>query len=355
MQADYKPVMKVLSTDRICASVEEIILLTRSNDGNYGLTERELDFNGLISSYTNKSGSLVDTIKKRFRRLYSFTIMPISYGQFVQYMTSLNGSKPDFISDLELFNGSRKQYFNSKEEVKTQWGSSGQTYDMDKDGGSLNSYFKKVKADFEAFKKKDAIDKSVADRNKGLIEEVEVLYKRYKSMCKLQTRLSKMYGDFGGNGLYVHKPLFINPVTLYECSVVEANYPCKEKASSESDALNKNKQLLHQAIHSVVSGLAMNLISGIDYVASNSPITSKVLLKDVETTIVVPKNATSMASNIEQITGVKFDGEDIRSSAINSCWLFCMFFLDRTSGNWHSEYITRDYWKGVLGCFRRIY
>lgn len=46
----YVPIVQIIATDRICSSIEEIVFLINSNDGQTRLGPQEYDFASLVTS-----------------------------------------------------------------------------------------------------------------------------------------------------------------------------------------------------------------------------------------------------------------------------------------------------------------
>lgn len=347
---DYKPMMSVLCTKHICASVEEVILLVNSNDGQVRLSGRELSFDNLVSSFVSKKGSLEETIKARYRRLHDFTVVNMNYNMFMQNLRSVNVRDYDFICDMPFMKGvANTKIVNNDSDWYAHWGSSGQVYDMDKVGGKLHKHFTDLKLAKESKSKADAVKAVAKERNASLEKEVKELLSRYKLADKIQSQLSKLDKMCGWNNLLVTRFSWIPLVPLYECEAIKG-YPNTMKSTSEGQALKDNKELLQNAFISIVENLAQNLLSATAEVGKISPITLKVMMNEVETTVIVPQNCINYGTQIATITGVAFNGKDLRMSLVNSSWLICLFYLDRTSEGWNPKYINREFWKGALSC-----
>lgn len=82
MCADYVPMLYVLSADRVCASIEEVVICQRGDNGAV-LDQREMDFMGLVKSYKGSGSDLKDTIMNRYKRLHSFMVYSGSIKEFL--------------------------------------------------------------------------------------------------------------------------------------------------------------------------------------------------------------------------------------------------------------------------------
>ena len=175
---DYKPVMSVLYADRICASIEEIIILSKGNC----FSNQDMDFQSMIKGYTRVSGDIREMIKQRYKRFRAFCVIDMSYNEFINAVK--NSGKFECICDLDFVKNGNIVSFNTDADWYKNYGSTGQFYILDRAGSPLNNHFKELIEKHEKSAKDDAIAKMRKERLGGLTEEWEKYFKEYKSAIK---------------------------------------------------------------------------------------------------------------------------------------------------------------------------
>lgn len=343
---DYKPMMNILSTKRICGSIEEIIFLTRSRNSNITLINKELDLENLVKGYGSRTNDIRGTISNRYKRLYALTIVNMNIDEFMFYMRQ-SGSNYEFISDLPFMANATKQYFH-KDDWYESWGSAGQTYPLDMVGGVLHKHFSEIKARKKEQLKKEMINNYKSQANKSLVEEVKALYLRYQKMMKAYQRLYRMLKDIGYNDICLEKLTIFDLIPLYSCEAF-SDYPKLQSPANGVDALKKNKELLQKGTHDLIGHTSRTLIKAVEKLCDKTPVTVKTLLTvENEYTVIVPNDVASLNEKIFEVTNRKYEGKSMIASYINFCWLYCSYFMNRNHQKFRKDYITKEYWEGVL-------
>lgn len=177
---DYKPVMSVLYADRVCASIEEVIILN-----HHGVfTSAELDFENMIKGYGSIKGDIKETIMQRYKRLRAFVVVnDVDYEAFRTAMAQSDTSNGFFNTDFVKSRGNIIQ-FNTSPDWYKGYGSAAGFYALDRDGGALNTHFKQLIQRYESKKKADAIAQVKEERVKGVKEKFEAEQKKYKGIGK---------------------------------------------------------------------------------------------------------------------------------------------------------------------------
>lgn len=347
--ADYKPMVGVLATSRICASVEEIIFLTHSNDGSMSLSYNELDFNSLVKTFKNQ-GSLLDTVKSRYKRLHDFTIINMNYNTF---MTNLQnaGRGYMFICDLDFVRASNPniKLIHDEPDWYKSWGSAAQAYNPDRVGGSLHTHFTNLVKKYDAKKKEDDVKKFTGERTKELEDKFEKAYTLYKKASKCYIQISKATSLIGTNVLFSHPLDKMKPPALYACDALkDKSISGDVKANSEKEALTENIKILNAFIIDIHDCLMMFLLKNLAELCQTRPISAKVLIRQMDNVLIVPALCRQYASQIESVTGVRFDGKNIKASLINVSWYCANMLFSKSGKKFTRGEENRCYWEDLL-------
>ena len=346
---DYKPIVGVLATSRICASVEEVIFLTRSNDGSVCLADNELDFDSLVKSF-KRQGSLEDTVKGRYKRLHDFTIVNMSYNEFMTRLRQ-EGNVFTFICDLAFMQsaGANVKIVHDEEEWYKSWGSSAQAYKPDGIGKDLHTYFSNIVQKYEDRKKSNDLQKFKDERVKGLEADFEKAYSLYKRASKCYIQITKASSLMGTNVLFNHPLEKLKPPALYECGVLKGrNVGQLVQANSEKEALTENTKILKAFVVDIHDCLMMFLLKNLTELCQTRPVTANVVVRTMEPTLKVPALCRDYAAQIKAVTGVDFNGQSLKTSLINVSW-YCANILFSKSGKRFSRgEENRGYWEDLL-------
>ena len=169
----YQPLFSVLYADRICASIEEVIIIPKSNSGESCFYyEKDTNASGLIKSYKKSDGS-TDTnklIESRYKRLYAFSIYAGTLDEFKRNLSTTKIQPNTMFCEQDWFGASAiKSYFH-KDDWYTGYGSSASFYVMDAVGGKLNSHFKTVAEKMAFLEKESRYRKSAEDYTNDIDE-----------------------------------------------------------------------------------------------------------------------------------------------------------------------------------------
>ena len=77
------------------------------------------------------------------------------------------------------------------------------------------------------------------------------------------------------------------------------------------------------------------------------PVTFRTMTHSAETTVVVPNEVLTQASELSR-QGYTLDGTSIMASVVNICYLTCLFFVEKASPKFSPSFITRSFWEGVI-------
>lgn len=86
----YKPILRMLAHPLVCASVEEIIVLSSSLSGVVHQSYmNEIELRSMIQSYGGASSDLKSSISGRFGRLRYYAVLNINFNTFVGYYSNV--------------------------------------------------------------------------------------------------------------------------------------------------------------------------------------------------------------------------------------------------------------------------
>lgn len=185
----YKPIVSMLVGKRICSSLEEIIYLTKSSSG-LQLPETELRLQELVerSKVQSSEKELLDNIGDRFVRLRALIFMDLSMQELTSDKEfSKNVKNPLFLfADDDYFKGKViKVYDIHKNDWWNHTRLRPQYYGLDAEGGSLSTYFDRVK-NIKQTEEHDNKLKSI--KEKGVSEKIDKFrpaLNEVESKCKL--------------------------------------------------------------------------------------------------------------------------------------------------------------------------
>lgn len=347
---DYIPMTNVLSADRIFASIEEVILISRSNDGSCYLTSRELDFASLIKGYASQTGDLEQTIKKRYKRLYAFSVYN---GTLAEFMNNLKGFKdsPSTLLCKQNFMQDANTHVFHKDDWYKGYGSSANHYLLDAEGSQLNTHFKFIIKQLEEEDKEAKIDAFKKERLGKLGDEYEKAYNNYKGLFEC----IKHYLKIRANGVNVFESQFeltLQPIELEKTSLCEketAYYTVKEANGSEAEAVKRNIDALHKRFNTMYLSMLDYLLTNLYNLARNYPLTVKVMLSSFDRAVVIPEQLKAKADQLATL-GYYFEGVRIADSVANICMLSCNFFASNRGEKNINKFLSKDYWMEVFKC-----
>ena len=350
---DYKPMTAILYAERICASIEEVIVIPRSNTGGTYLTSKEIDFSSLLVRY-NGTGSLEENIKSRYKRLYAYTIYENgTYSDFIANMRKVKDSPTTLISTLDFMQGSRVQYIH-KDDWYLGYGSAAKYYELDAVNGKLNTHFNAVKAKIEKDKKSKAITDSKAKRLGDLPEELKEQYARYKGIYTVIKRIIAIRNNGVFETSHYQAPTLgvLDVYPLDELKDFEKYGLAKKSADSISSEEQYRKTIEALKIRSLeyYTELCDSLLREFEnYISQNNIITLKTMLKCSELKFMIPPSLADKFEILTTKTGVPlFPIKNWNISVTNLCMLFITLVASPHGAKSIDNFKEWEYWKGVL-------
>ena len=352
---DYIPMLNCLSEDRICASIEEVVIVPNSNDGSVQLNYVEQNVSGLVKGYkgNDESKDVVGDIAKRYKRLRDFCLVTdLSFADVEKYIRSNPNS---FVADSEDFE-TDITYIHENDWFEG-YGSSAKFYLLDAKDGRLNLHFQKVRSHYEEQEKQDKLESFKKEQLKGIDGKHEKALNTFKYMYEAKKMLHYFFTKTPSN--IVDKSLFASympePVVLNGVGKLKETKSIKLKqgnssSSSEKSKYNENIKLLNESSSRIYSETVTLLLTCISSLPE--PVQC-VVMHDCEKSIRIPKNAEPLNQKISQVTGKKFEGENIKNSMLNACTLLTRVFVSDAIDNLKlSQYRFRDSWEQHLKKFR---
>ena len=242
-QMDYEPLISALSYKLVTTSIQEIIFCMRACNEPITLTQKEFDFNCLVKSYNNKQGSLMETIKSRYKRLGYISIFNGNYNQLKE-LVGQKKHKSFFIENPAIKSACVKVMPINNDDWFNNWGQNAATKDgtsgymLDNNGSCLNAYFKTVQAKRKADKDKEEdgfeqykIEKNkVSEKTAESFEKALDTYKKFVScgyalLIKLQQSANSLYLDNNINATYKESvALALLEVPIYKAKETDKKY-----------------------------------------------------------------------------------------------------------------------------------
>lgn len=350
---NYVPIINVLSAERVCASVEEVIAVTTSNDGTVSLTNKELDFESLIKSYKGSSDSsdIVSKITSRYKRLYSFSIYNGNMASFMENIKTIKDSPTLLLSKQDFMSNSVVRVFN--EEWYKYYGSNAKYYNLDRNDSPLNNHFKKVIEKIESDAKKAKVAKFTDSQVKELSPIFEDVLSKYKGIYDCINRLKHIEK----NGVCSFIDTFdidVYPVSLHKCSLIEKEIPkynitLVEQQSNEASTIRDNIECLKSAYNNMYTKLAICFLDSLKSIASNSKLAMRLIVADLDRDIVIPITLNSHAEWLKDYD-FEFSGKRVKDSTANMCMLLVKLFAIRDGEKSISQFLNKEYWMEVLTC-----
>lgn len=335
-QEGYKPIIQIISGERVCSSIEEIIFLTQSNDGRNSLGYQEYELSSMLRGYNRKEADLKETVKKRFVRLRYFVIADMSYERF----SHIERQKGVAIAELpEIKQTANITVLHDEPDWYRHWGSVGATSTypmMDGVGGHLYNWFKKYIENYEARLKNAELDKFKKEKHGADEEAFKTAFEQYKQVNRCLSKVNKLFSD--GRAAGVEKVAVEQGRMELMKHEICKGYPFLIEGTG--DVLKENKARCETAMRNQVLALSDTLGAKLVQLGGLS---AKVMLHDCETSIIPSGQYTEALNSL----GYQMDGKNIKRSVINSCWLLCKFFLYREDGN--KKYTKRETWEEVFG------
>ena len=332
-QPDYKPMIWALA-DRVCSSIEEVIICTQ-NKGGIDLS-RELDFEGLLSNRRGKSSDVKSDISARYRRLAYFTIVNCDIGTLVSNQDVRNCNKPlSLISETNFVKSNSVSITKFKDDWFNYYGTTS-TYSFDNAGSPLNNHFKEVKDKAAELKKSIEVAKIKEQRLKGISEEFDKEYKKYQGMYSCARKLAVILAQEGTN--YISRgisPLQVGSFTLPQ--------RLKDEFSKISDKDECKKFIANMKISAtnIYSSLVSWFLENTLKLSSSYKLTTKLFLDTMDRSVFIPDKYSN-------ILDVEFKGANMVDSTSNICCYSCLLFITDAGKHDMSKYYMKDTWMGYF-------
>lgn len=304
---DYKPIIHVLSSDRVCASVEDVVICTGSNNGAV-LDMREMDFSGLIKSYKGGGSDIKQQIMNRYKRLNSFIIYTGTITSFLNNTRDADSADRVLTDSKFVSSSCQIELFHNKDWYKN-YGFSAKFYALDRQGSPLNKHFIKVaevitkreeESGYEAFKK---------ERVKGLQANFDDAYAKALNLIKGYTRLKIMESKNGASylGVSLPSPAFLILMQTESLKNKPNLVKTIEASGSSKEVLEYNIKVCNEYCASTYSVMIETLLKGLTQVYQIYPLTITELLNELDRAIKVPTNLQSYNSQLpKQLEGVRW-------------------------------------------------
>lgn len=356
IEPKYKPILSLFASKNIFSAVEEIILLSNPVNAGSGNINYENNVSYMVAGY-NGQGDLQDKVKGRFRRLRYYTVLNTDWANFMNFVNQTRGicfdvkylsESPQFINLISM-----KTELNSEETAMTSI-TVNPAYTFDT---QLRTYFEGIRDDYLAGKKKEKVEAFKKEHNESKVKEANEYIKDYKNFIKVCQRYKKVMATVGANGVVSQELLVLHisfkPVYQFEgiCSVPEnllvKGKPFDEAIKENEENCKKVKLDVHNAIANILFKALGSLCN------SDNQFTLASLINFEERNIKVPQESEAIVNKLYSLFDTKFEGKhfdakDLKASLTNCLWIICLLFLDRDSNNYKADYITREYWEGVL-------
>lgn len=371
-QMDYEPLISALSYKLVTTSIQEVIFCMRACNEPITLTQKEFDFNCLIKSYNNKQGSLMETIKSRYKRLGYISIFNGNYNQLKE-LVGQKKHKSFFIENPAIKSACVKVMPINNDDWFNNWGQNAATKDgtsgymLDNNGSCLNAYFKTVQAKRKADKDKEEdgfeqykIEKNkVSEKTAESFEKALDTYKKFVScgyalLIKLQQSANSLYLDNNINATYKESvALALLEVPIYKAKETDKKYgitftkgsndiSAEERAKNNIELLKEHCQSVYEIL---VKALCDNMISNTNQLKQSYMF--EVVLDNFDN-VLKPTPALSSYANSNQFIGKLFKGEKLKDSMANVCYLTSLLYLSKRTDKEVNECFNKDYWYNKL-------
>lgn len=327
---DYKPMLWAIA-DRVCSSIEEVIICTNNT---YGLDlSKELNFEGLLRDMY-RGTDIKEAISSRYKRLAYFTIVNCDIQTLVSNAEVKTCNNPlKLVSETDFVKGCA-----SVTKFKSDWYNyygTTSAYSMDSKGSKLNEHFKTIKTSIEERKRKSEVDELKEVRLKGISEKFDKAFKNYKGVFSSIHQLSVILKTEGTN--YLSRG-------ISELSLGSFSSPDKMKEEfsklngrDECESFIKNMVTYSSTMY---SNLTAWFFDNIIKLNSEYKLAIDLLLSTMNRSIVVPPEYASKVKCLN----TEFKGINMPDSTSNICCYACLVFITDVGGHNMSKYYLKDTW-----------
>lgn len=331
MLEDYKPMIWALA-DRVCSSIEEVIICTQSTS-NIDLS-RELNFEGLLRNRVGNIKDVKQAVSMRYKRLAYFSIVNCDISTLLKNITECN-TPLSLISETNFVRG-----IGSITQFKSDWYNFyGHTsaYSLDKQGSKLNEHFKKVRQDFEDSKKKSAINDMKEERLKGVSDRFKKVIKNYNGVYTCIKKLSVILNTEGLNYLASTLPHDLSLDTSFQEPSVLIDKFNSLKSKDECEKFTSSVVVLSSNMYAKLASWFFNCLAtlSVEY-----EITIEILLDKMDRRIAVPPNCGDLIKTFR----IEFKGTSMSDSTSNICCYACMVLVTDVGSHNMAKYQLKDTW-----------
>lgn len=350
-QEDYVPLVQIISTDRVCSSIEEIVFVTISNDGTVSLGAKEYAFESLIRNYNNRSGDLRETIKKRYVRLHDIIIFRGTFNQYKSIEDS--NDKRRLVSTWDAIKANSDiQTIHDEPHWYKKWGTraAAAAYPtMDGVDGHLYKYFTRYIAEMEQEEEAAGLEAFRRERYGAEEEEFRKEFERFSKLHKMSNKLQRYIESYGltANLSWTWKPY--SPPEFYKCEIL-GTYPKQIdfEQGNDGDKYRRNKETAKKAIADIIYNLSNNCISMIQMFSMHAEISCKVAFKGSNYKLAVPQSQELEVDILESQLSCSLVSTPSKNCAIDACWIIAHLFLNKTADGFKDEIVEREYWEDLL-------
>lgn len=314
MQANYIPMLYVLSADRVCASIEEVIICQKGVNGGL-IDNREMSFEGLIKSYKGSGSDLKDAIMNRYKRLHSFIVYNGTLQELINNTKELASSLHVLTESDFIKSRCQVAYFHTDDWYKG-YGFSAKFYILDRQGSPLNAHFLSVIQRIESSKKTNDYNKFKEERIKGIKGEFETKYEQALQLIRGYTKLRVLEKTNGGSifGCSLPKEKFLTIYNVGNLGKTPNLVKLQDiKGDVTKDAYEQNKKLCSEYAMSFYSEMVGVLLNILVQLQNRYPIMVREILSDIGSAIRIPPNLSDINSQL----AIPFDGKRWEDSLIN--------------------------------------
>lgn len=346
----YKPILRLLADPLICASIEEIIVLSQSLSGtvhpNY---MREIQLQSMVASYKGSGTDLQTRITGRYGRLRYYASLSVNFKTFMGYFLTVKRSgelkRGGLLCELKEIKRMATIQPLAGEDYWRYYGyQATYAYDM-----QLREHFEKIKAKREEDAKSKAVDEMRDKRVGGKVKAINEMIEEYSTCSKLWARFYNIAKSEGLSGITNGFIGLERPETIhlfkFKGMVDVPEEGINPATCSEAEALERDEAMLKGYKLKFAKAVVGAFILSLDDIASRGEtILLKTIVAGCDTTMAVPPQYGAAVSRIAQMTGVKFEGRDIDTSIVNSCSMFMKYFVACRK----SEPYDKEYWGSRL-------
>ena len=327
----YKPMLWALA-ERVCSSIEEVIICTESLSGIN--LSKEINFEGLVKNSAIRGYDLKESVSLRYKRLAYFTVASTDIMTLLKNKEIRSCRDPlKLMSDTDFLR-SCSSITKFKSDWYNYYGSTS-AYSMDNAGSTLNNHFRDIKAKFETNKRNDAVASIKEERLKGVSEKFEKALSNYRGIYTCKRNLNVILRSQGTN--YISRGI---PMMEFDRLATPDEYRANFGAIKSRDRKEEFIKGMTLSATRQYTSLADWFFSSLLHIAKDNPITTNVLLSGMERRIKVPPSCESLVSEL----GYEFSGVNMADSTSNICAYACSAIISAVGDYNMNKYYNKDTW-----------